>query len=555
MQLRFHAVIVTALLALPTSALAQGAGQYKKPLKDAAKALEDAGSKARRAGGRCRASMSDPLENAADKVFELRKGDMPRGFEVQQIRAEVSSYAASASFSGCPYPVLEDIQRALESLEEARIAIWAQRHGGGRDDDDDDDGRDGRGRQDGRQSAWAQMAALRVQTNATFEGERAVKVTVPELRMTNMQGRTFYLGARYRSYEGQWSDWVTTSAWTVPSEPFIWRNAFTHYLRFSTLAEDDFSDGRFVARVSVFDGNGAELAFREVTFRVTLPQLPPAPYPPGTMPPPPVQPPPVVQRDCGTGNDVGCTMTRDGQYPMDAGTWNGFLTSLRTNASEFQRQRICEATFQRSYVTAFQLGMVLDLFSSDNTRLIVARFAAPRVVNPQHALGFSSKWRSSAQATQYSQLMTAQLPGQPAQPPPVQPPPTMPPPPGAPPPPPGGFRDCGTGNDPGCGMSRNGQVPMDAATYDGFLVSLKANSNELVRADIVRTVMRSSALTALQLGAVLDLFQNELTRLDVAQTCAPRVVNPQHALGLAGKFQNTFNSQEYVRVMTSQMGR
>lgn len=556
MQLRFHAVVFTALLALP--AFADGAAAYKKPLKDAEKALDSAESKARQAGGRCRASMSDPLENASDKIHDLRKGDAPRGRDIAQVRAEVSGYASSASFSGCPYPVLDDIQRALENLEEARIAVWGAWQGGGRRDDDD---RDGRGGQDNSSSVYAQLAALKAQTNATFEGERAVKLTVPELRLTNMQGRTFYLGARYRSYEGQWSEWVTTSAWTVPSEPFVWKNAFTHYLRYSALAEDDFSDGRFVARVSVFDGNGAELAYRDVTFRVSLPKLPtappPAPYPPN-VPPPPVQPPPVVQRDCGTGNDVGCVMARDGQYPMDAGTWNGFLAALRANPNESLRQRTAEDMFRRAYVTAFQLGMVLDLFPNENIRLIVARFAAPRVVNPQHALGFASKWRNPALASQYSQLMTAQLPGQPVQPPPVQPPPWGQPPHGAvpaPPPPAATARDCGTGNDPGCVMSRNGQAAMDAQTYFGFLTSLKTNPNELVRADIVRSVMRTSAITALQLSGVLDLFNNELTRLDVAKTCAPKVVNPQHALGLSAKFRNTFNSQEYVRVMTNQMGR
>jgi hypothetical protein len=552
MTFRIAAVVFTALLTLPLEARADA--QYKKPLKNAARALEDAESKADRAGGRCRAAMSDPLDNAAEKVRELRKGDAPRGRDVAQVRTEVASYASSASFAGCPWPVLEDIQRAIELLEEVRVALWAERHGG----DGDDDRGPGGGTNDGRQSAFAQLAALKLQTNATFEGERAVKLSVPELRLTNMQGRTFYLGARYRSYEGQWSDWVTTSAWTVPSEPFVWKNAFNHFFRYSTLAEDDFSQGRFVARVSVFDQAGTELAFREVVFKVSLPQLPPAPMGP---PPPPVQPlpppvqPPVVRRDCGTGNDIGCGLPRDGQYAMDAASWNGFLNTLRGTPNEGARQRTCESTFQRAYVTAFQLGMVLDLFPNESTRFIVARFAAPRVVNPQQALAFASKWQNGAIGAQYTQLMTAQLPpGQ--QPPPVQPPPTLPPPVRPPQPPPGNaYRDCGTGNDPGCAMMRNGVQAMDGTTYQGFLTSLRTNSNELVRADLVGTIVRNSGLTALQLAAVLDLFNNELTRLEVAKTCAPRVVNPQHALGFASKFNNTFTAQEYVQVMSAQMGR
>jgi hypothetical protein len=434
--------------------------------------------------------------------------------------------------------VLESLQRAVESLEEARTALWQSRRRERDRDRDDDDGDDSTG----RPQAFAQLAALKVEAAGTFDGDPAVKLSLPELRLSNMPGRTFYFGARFRSYEGQWSEWVTTQAWAVPSEPFVWRNAFNHFFRYSALAEQDFAGGRFVAQVSVFDGDGTELASRNVTFRVRLPTLPPAP------PPPPPPPPPVVQRDCGTGIDVGCGMSRDGQYPMEAATWNGFLTSLRTNPSEYQRQRICEAAFQRSSLTAFQLGMVLDLFPSENARLVVARFAAPRVVNPQHALGFSSKWRSAALAAQYSQLMNAQLPGQP--PPPVQPPPAPPPVQQAPPP---AYRDCGTGDDPGCLMSRQGQAAMDAATFNGLLVSMRATRHELSRADIAKSVLRTSALTALQLSAVLDLFANELVRLDVAKACAPKVVNPQHALGLSAKFHNTFNAQEYVRVMTGQM--
>jgi hypothetical protein len=527
MHSRLFLVIFTALLAQPCVAWAQ---TYKKPLKDAARALDDAETKVDRAGGRCRAALSDLLEATAEKVRTLRKGDGPRLRELSQLRAEVAGYASSASFSGCPYSVLEDLQRALEHLEDARLALWRERQGRGRrwDDDGSPPGPSG--------YAYAQLQALKVQTDATYEGERAVKLSVPELRLSGMQGATFYLGTRYRSYEGQWSEWVTTSAWTVPSDPFVWKNAFHHFLRYSTLAEDDFSQGRFVARVSVFDGYGRELAFREVTFRVTLPQLPSAP--------PLMQPPPVARRDCGSGAgaDIGCEMQRDGQFPMDATTFNGFLAALRSNASEAQRQRICEATFQRSYVTAFQLGMVLDLFASDAARLVVARFAAPRVVNPQHALGFASKWSSSAQGAQYTQVMTAQIPGHPAQQPlPVQPP--------------GAYRDCGTGNDPGCGMARNGQYPMDAPTFLGFLTSLRSNGNELVRADIAENVLRTGYLTALQLSQVLDQFSNELTRLDVAKTAAPKVVNPQHALGLSAKFSNTFNAEEYVEVMTAQMGR
>ncbi len=114
------------------------------------------------------------------------------------------------------------------------------------------------------------------------------------------------------------------------------------------------------------------------------------------------------------------------------------------------------------------------------------------------------------------------------------------------------FRDCGTDQDPGCTMRRDGQFAMDAETFRGFLQSLKATRNELTREEMVEKVMKRAYLTAKQFGLVLDLFQNEITRLDVAKTAAPRVVNPQHALGFSSKWRNSISADEYVELITQQ---
>ncbi len=239
--------------------------------------------------------------------------------------------------------------------------------------------------------------------------------------------------------------------------------------------------------------------------------------------------------------------------------------------------------------------------------------AAPKLVNPQHAIGFSSKFRSSMNQTAYTQTMAQQpagvpyqpgmvgpggvaiaLPGaqpgvvvqpgvvmapgvvvqQPGQPQPavmvqvpgmtvqVNDPNMMPPPPpprpGVPPPPvyvqPAvAQRDCGTGpNDPGCGLARNGFVAMDATVFNGMMTSLRNVMNELVREDMFDKLISRNGLTALQLAQVLDLFRNEITRLDIAKKAANHVVNPQHALGLSTKFGNNFYAEEFVAVYSGQ---
>jgi hypothetical protein len=109
-------------------------------------------------------------------------------------------------------------------------------------------------------------------------------------------------------------------------------------------------------------------------------------------------------------NDAGCTMTRDGQYPMDAETWRGFYQALKSQANELTREEMAEKMLKRNYLTAAQYGLVLDLFVNELTRLEVAKNAGPRVVNPQHALGFSSKWKNGLTAEEYTEMIAEQQP-------------------------------------------------------------------------------------------------------------------------------------------------
>lgn len=123
---------------------------------------------------------------------------------------------------------------------------------------------------------------------------------------------------------------------------------------------------------------------------------------------------PVAVRDCGTGpNDPGCLMRKNGQLPMDGTTFAGILKSLKAQRNTITREEMANKMLARNYLTAAQLGLVIDAFSDHGiTQLDVAKMAAPNVVNPQHALAHSTKFQNSISAEEYVEVMSAQAPGQ-----------------------------------------------------------------------------------------------------------------------------------------------
>ncbi len=118
--------------------------------------------------------------------------------------------------------------------------------------------------------------------------------------------------------------------------------------------------------------------------------------------------PPSRNSDCGAGEDVGCTMQRRGHYPMDFDSFRSLLDALNSNASVINRADIMKTALADAYLTAKQLGLILDLFDSIIYRFDVAKLAAPHVVNPKHALGLASKFESSIYATDFTKLMASQ---------------------------------------------------------------------------------------------------------------------------------------------------
>lgn len=121
----------------------------------------------------------------------------------------------------------------------------------------------------------------------------------------------------------------------------------------------------------------------------------------------------VVARDCGTGpSDPGCVMQKNGRYPIDGAAFAGVLQTLRTQRNSIVREEMAKKMLTRHMLTAAQLGLVMDTFADHEITLLeVASALAPNVVNPQHALGHSTKFHNSISAEEYVEVLSAQAPG------------------------------------------------------------------------------------------------------------------------------------------------
>ncbi len=401
MRLMFAAVLTCAFAAHAQNALRQ-----------AQSLVNDATNQLRRLPPPC-GSLAPRLTAMSQELAGL-SGQVD-AWDVQQVSRRLSELAATAGFANCPDRVVQRLLQAEDALDDLRVHRW-QRPGGPRAVDE-------------QRNRFAQLSAVKVQTNvATPDGERAVRLTVPRLTLNNMRNQRFSLATRFRSLQGNWSEWTATQQWVVPSDPYVWNNALTHLLRYSTLAEEDFAQGRFLAQVAAFDAQGRQVVSRDVTFTVKLPRLQPRPgtYPPGAppqqMPPgtyPPPMPPPLdgppgaqpypLARDCGTGSDdLGCSISRNGRWPMDGATWASVYAAMRSQPNEIYRRDTVTSMLSQQVLTAAQLGLVLDLFNNEIYRYEVAQFCAPRVSNPLQAVGFSNKFNNAIYQRDFVTLMSNQ---------------------------------------------------------------------------------------------------------------------------------------------------
>ena len=112
----------------------------------------------------------------------------------------------------------------------------------------------------------------------------------------------------------------------------------------------------------------------------------------------------AAARDCGTGEDPGCNLP--GPAQMDSVSFRGLVSSLSATPNEFSKLDLVRNAVGSQRITAQQLGPLLDAFQNELIRLDAAKAAAPRLVDPQHALVHSGKWRNSLLAADFSKLLS-----------------------------------------------------------------------------------------------------------------------------------------------------
>ncbi|MGC4123130.1 MAG: hypothetical protein QM765_52895 [Myxococcales bacterium] len=93
------------------------------------------------------------------------------------------------------------------------------------------------------------------------DGGSAVRVA-RKVTLTGMKGQLFHHGCRLRARGGNWSDWTTSEAFTVPSDPYTTELSWDHSYGY---LEDLGDSRRDVVEMAVFDHSNASLATSETT--------------------------------------------------------------------------------------------------------------------------------------------------------------------------------------------------------------------------------------------------------------------------------------------------
>jgi len=169
-----HRLTLFAVLLL-VPLLAQAENRYRNTLRKVVDELDAAEDAARDSRGGCRRKMAEDIGEALDHVDALRErhGRVTAERDIFNARNEVAQLAAEAPFHRCPDQVVNRLSRAVGLLDELRVAHWQQEG------------------HEQPNAAFAQLTPLKVSPVSRFEGEKAVKVSLPNLTLTGLRGPTF----------------------------------------------------------------------------------------------------------------------------------------------------------------------------------------------------------------------------------------------------------------------------------------------------------------------------------------------------------------------------
>ncbi len=398
--------LAAAVLVVSLPALAGGGrgGSIRRQLAEAGDRVEGALDRVRSSPApACRATVDQALAQILDSVDALSPNDDPSKFD--QVVSQLSAVQNMARASGCSDDVTRELNRSAGDLSDAASDVRRRRPP------------PNPGPVPPPPPGLPPVAFATPQVTETSNGPMLV---ISSITLTGLAGQNLYLAWHWRQENGPWAAWESLPQFMVGAGvQSVWPNPHRPAVPYTSLrVADPQGTGRFFAHVGLFDLNGRELNGIDVPFTVRYPNTaaPPPPVPPGRMlPPGPMQPPPPPGgagqgvRDCGLGiDDPGCNATRGGAQAMLRAEWEGFFSSLRAQLSESNRVAMIRDTLSTRWITARQLGQMLDLFVGENNRLDAARFALPHVIDPSNALGYSAKFLSSSRQREFNQLVSSQ---------------------------------------------------------------------------------------------------------------------------------------------------
>lgn len=111
-------------------------------------------------------------------------------------------------------------------------------------------------------------------------------------------------------------------------------------------------------------------------------------------------------------------------------------------------------------------------------------------------------------------------------------------------------RDCGTGDDPGCGEQRDGRLALDAERFSGLIAKLKATDGDQNRKNALIQGLQDRHLTAKQFMVILDFLASDIVKVEVAREFSRQVIDPKRAISYAVKIGNTFLRGDFVEAMS-----